>query len=104
MSDTSKATPRPWRKGAKGTKVNGRDVFALLTCKHGDFRDKLIASYLWSEADADLIVALVNSYNPKRDKLARELAEVALGKGDLIWRAHVRKLATQLLKLYEEEK
>ena len=78
MSDTSKATPRPWRKSDRGTKVSGKPVFALLGSKHGDFRDTVIASYLWKESDADLALEAVNSYNPERDQLARELAEAWL--------------------------
>ena len=78
MSDTSKATPED-------------NLYQTL-------ENRVV------ELGVEKSVNILNSYNPERDRLAQELAEVALGKGDLIWRVHVRKLATQLLKLYEEEK
>ena len=101
MTDTSKATPRPWRlvephesapgiKGSNGACVfsGGRDVF---------------------DVNCALIVKAVNSYNPERDRLARELATLQRAVhrdqkfGDKPHCARCR-LARQLLKLYEEEK
>ncbi|KKL73873.1 hypothetical protein LCGC14_2070600, partial [marine sediment metagenome] len=60
MSET-KHTPLPWRQHDSGTKVKDKPVSAILGSKHGDFRDKTIASYIWEEADGQLIVTSVNA-------------------------------------------
>ena len=58
----SKFTPGPWRQSDKGTKVNGKPVSAILTSEHGDFRDKVVASYVWDEADGRLLAAAPEMY------------------------------------------
>ncbi len=98
MSDTSKATPRPWRL---------EDGYLMVPLE-SPWREDAWEGNSIADANMELIIAAVNSYNPERDKLARELAEhylEAFGlpsnpKDDDTMQARCR----QLLKLYEEEK
>ena len=114
MSDTSKATP--WRIGTyfdpkrelphvnlvTGDGVRGIDVF-------GDTLEG-------AKVKAIHILAVLNSYSPERDKLARELAEDIISSHKAYnqpsqsmpmresdWVEEIDK-ARQLLKLYEEDK
>ena len=69
MSET-KRTPLPWRQHDSGTRVKGTSVCAILGSEYGDFRDKVIASYIWEEADGQLIVTAVNA-RPKVEELVK---------------------------------
>jgi hypothetical protein len=160
MTDTSKATPRPWHRLVERVAteyVRGRawdtpsaaslssniytnlqdalnevlelTVGARMTHKtsqatlHVAFRRFEEGTILYIEGTdesmsikdwelAQQIVDAVNSHNPERDKLARELAEIVLeeagGYGVINTGHHQGKAiitkARQLLKLYEEEK
>jgi hypothetical protein len=78
MSET-KHTPLPWRHHGSGTKVKNKAVSAIVGSKYGDFRDTVIASYIWEEADAQLIVTSVNA----RPKVEELVAAVNKLKGHL---------------------
>ena len=117
MSDTKsigKATPRPWAyydNGFDGGIVSGWRPGPPHRCfEKGGTYDVMICGgepcegYLGGDdPNVHLILKAVNSYNPDRDKLARELAEAWLNP------AAVNKtpeemddIARQLLKLYEQ--
>ena len=85
MSET-KHTPLPWRQHNSGTKVKDKSVSAILGSKHGDFRDKIIASYIWEEADGQLIVTSVNA-RPKVEELVEEITRTLKEWGDFGWQA-----------------
>ena len=80
----SNHTPLPWRMHDSLTRVKGKPVFGVLASKHGDFRDKVVSSWVWERADAELIVAAVNSYeklkheNEALRKLAGRLVEAVI--------------------------
>ena len=102
MSDTSKATPRPWGHGdAYHNPGKGEDIFVgsdgTVVATTGD-----IGGFI-READADLVLAAVNSYNPERDRLALELAWDINERGSKHYPDDLVRKAHQLLKLYEEE-
>ena len=105
MSDTSKATLRPLstRRGKYFLVVDNAEGSVYATIHDND------KPTFEHERIAEEVVEAVNSYNPERDKLARELAEMVIaGAGcnlsDCACGGSLTDFARRLLKLYEEEK
>lgn len=100
MSDTSKAAPRPWLVG--GCTGYGYDV--RQKPPNWNASSEMVCGCA-KEEDATLIVEAVNSYNPERDKLARELAEMTIEytRQGYVTTDQLPAKARQLLKLYEED-
>ena len=102
MSDTSKATPRPWRITVDPLKAVDLSSRVVL-------KTQINPGQSIQEAIANLALAVdtVNFYNPQRDKLARELAARLLDGSCpctcMTCRLNIKK-ARQLLKLYEQDK
>ena len=105
---SGKATPRPWIViSGLSTLINSggvrKEPWRSVASTHV-YKGKTTAE---DEANAQLIMDAVNSYNPERDKLARELAISLLnGACPCLCRAcgHSIRLARQLLRLYPEDK
>lgn len=108
MSETSKAAPRPWKAELDG-------IYSRII----DAEGKPVATNDYEsgvgldEDQAVLIVEAVNSYNPDRDKLARELGEevetfwknvdqTKIGEPNINIPAPSRSKARQLLSLFKE--
>ncbi len=102
MSDTSKVTPwkahSPWTQDDPRWTVSQKDGMGFTTLGGKD------------EEHAKLAEKALNSYNPERDRLARELAEMIevaqefrerMQSIPADWGA-IEGKARQLLKLYEE--
>ena len=103
MSDTKKATPRPWQANSPW---GNDDPRWTVTQKDGMGFTTLGGK---DEKHAKLAEKALNSYNPDRDKLARKLAEMVIaGDGcnlsDCTCGGSLPDYARRLLKLYEEEK
>ena len=119
MTDTNKATPGPWQRqpaelDGAGYIVHFRALSRIgkvfvFPCAVGG------STEAEAEANADFLDLLLNSYNPERDKLARELAEeveefwkkvdkTQIGEPGIMIPAPSREKARQLLKLYEQDK
>ncbi|KKM83131.1 hypothetical protein LCGC14_1312440 [marine sediment metagenome] len=104
-----KATPRPWAVEEVGV----GELFIVSPDGKGGWFGVAEMSRDAAFKDANLIVEAINSYNPERDQLARELAfsiqagmgttggslEISEAERDL-W----RDKAGELLKLYKEKK
>ena len=113
MSDTSKATPRPWTVGCDGPSrpiILGPNGIMLSVSKYECFR---WGSYNMEWEHCSLLANALNPDNPDRDKLARELAfSIQAGMGTTAGPIEIseverdlwRDKADELLKLCEEEK
>ena len=112
MSDTSKATPRPWVVvSGLATLINSggiqKEPWRIVASTHVYYKKRAADENEVERANAAFIVEAVNSYNPKRDRLAQELAARLLDGSCpctcMTCRLNIKK-ARQLLKLYEQDK
>jgi hypothetical protein len=103
MSDTSKATPRPWQRqpaelDGAGYIVHFRalsrigKVFVFPCAVGGSTKEE-------AEANADFVDSLLNSYNPERDKAALMLAQMMLDHTGH-WCASCNRYAEDLIKFF----
>lgn len=112
MTDTNKATPRPWEIDGDNPTLVFSGASSLSGLRYIANFDSTVYGFngAGDEARARQAIEAINSYNPERDKLARELAEMIrdLSNGSLRthpWNAFgaIVDKARQLLKLYEQE-
>ena len=89
---TDKATPRPWRweihdgslasiEGPDGAVYHVLSVSPCKECRKDEW--EWGNCFTPSLADADLIVAAVNSYSPDKDEKVRALVEAAEGAANM---------------------
>ena len=102
MSDTSKATPRPWEIRVADPAIDEIEDMSLYLIET-PLVGKTIGGIIdEQEANAVLLKESANSYNPERDQLARKLAEmIAAPCRSYCGSACAHKKARQLLRLFD---